>query len=179
MKVIYVFIFTLIVSCTVKKAEPEAAVADTTDTEVDSAVMKGDIPDYEAMFKLETYVVPPQGDTSLVQEIHESMALIVLPTPAQVEAMEAEYGEDFYTIADDASYYQSIAMQMIDSLQVKTVHASKRFVQFTTEEDTVTLDVRKQGVPEWNIIFFHVKKKPEIIPAIELTEEHIKNYFDL
>jgi hypothetical protein len=179
MRIKFILIFFMLAACSGYKTEQDQVTSsDISDAKPDT-VIAGSVPiDYDAMLKLETYL-SSEKDTSVLQEITESVALLILPTTEQVEALEAEYGEDFYTIADDASYYQSMASTMIDSLGVKSIDASKPFVRFVGRDSVYTLDIRKQGLPEWNIIFFNTAKAPEIIPAIELTEEKIKTYFDL
>jgi hypothetical protein len=176
----FVLILFVLTACSGKPTEQrQVASSNTPETNRDTTIAATTPIDYDAMFKLDTYLASPPNDTSVVQEITESVAVIISPTEEQAKALEAEYGEDFYTIADDANYYQSLAITMIDSLGVKSVNASKPFVRFIGVNDTFNLDIRKPGVPEWNIIFFNTVKPPEIIPAIELTEEKIKTYFDL
>lgn len=180
MRMMLPLLLLVLTACSGKKREQAEVVSSNAgETSADATIGTAAPLDYDALFKLETYLANPENDTSLLQVITESVALMITPTEAQVNALEAEYGEDFYTIADDASYYQAMAGMMIDSLGVNSVNASKPFVQFIGASDTFTLDIRKQGLPEWNVIFFNTKKSPEVIPAIELTEEKIRTYFEL
>ncbi len=156
----------------VSEVLPDSLVVDSTEGEYN----------YEDQFKLDNYLVYVNIDNNDLQEISESVALLVYPTDVQIEEMKKEYGEeDFYTVADDASYYQGTAIGMIDSLGVNKMTAKKRFIRFKrqSEKSTWTLDIRKAGTAEWNIIFFHKDKDPEIISAIDLTYEKIKSYFEL
>lgn len=135
--------------------------------------------DYGEEFKLENYLVEKK-DTTDLQEISGSVALIVFPTEEQINEMQEDYGEDnFYTVADDANYYQASAIGLIDSLQVETVNASSRFVQFTGNDKTWMLDLRGRKTAPWNIIFFKENKEPLIVPAVELDIPKIREYFEL
>lgn len=179
MKSNLIALMLMVVACAPKKTEQEivnkAYDSAVTVTEMDSTETN----DYESLFRLETYLTSPKADTATVQVISEPVALIIVPTTEQAAAMEKEFGEDFYTIADDASYYQSIAIGMIDSLGIKSVNATKPFISFKGTDTNYTLDIRRDGLPEWNIIFLHPEKQPQIVQAIQLTEEHIKSYFNL
>ncbi len=116
-----------------------------------------------------------------VQEISESCALIISPTDDQIEQMKKEYGEDdFYTVADDATFYQGTARKIIDSLGVKTIDANKSLVKFNgSQQKSWTLTIRRKYAPEWNIILFHKEKQPEIVTPIDATGEKVKKYFGL
>src|SRR5688500_9926642 len=62
---------------------------------------------YGDEFKLDNYLVHVNIDSSDLEEVRESVALLIYPTDDQVEEMKKEYGEeDFYTVADDALWYQ-------------------------------------------------------------------------
>lgn len=137
---------------------------------------------FEDVLKLDNYLVKGSVNEEDLQEISETVAILIYPTDAQIEKMEKEYGEeDFYTVADDNTYYQGTAMGMIDSLGVNTITAKNRFIRFKGRDGKSiwTLDIRKKGAPPWNLIFFHTDKSPEIISTVDLDYEKIKAYFDL
>jgi hypothetical protein len=131
---------------------------------------------FESYINLENYIVA-DADTSNVQEINASCAVIVNPTGDQMQSMEKEYGDDFATMADDYSFYQSEAIIKFDSAKVKVVNAEKRFVKLIGKSGSWTLDLRKDGAPEWNIILFNIDKKPQVSSAIDITYEKVGEYF--
>lgn len=165
----------ILASCTQTKKEEAtqdsvAVATDTTSTQ----------PSNENPFKLETYLVQGKVNGNDVQTISESSVLIVNPTDEQIEEMKKEYGEeDFYTIADDASFYQADAISLIDSVGVKRVNADKPFALFVGESMPLTVNIRKKDAPGWMLILFNKNKTPEIVPAIDVNREMLETYFDL
>jgi len=134
---------------------------------------------YAAQFKLENYLVGEQPDVSKVQVIDYNCVVLIYPTHEQVEEMKKTEGEDeFYTIADDANFYQTRAIQLLDSAGIKTAGTQKQFVKFLGSESSWTLDVRKKNLPGWNLIFFNKKKTPQPTAAVNVTYDSIKSYFE-
>ncbi|HEY8937547.1 MAG TPA: hypothetical protein VIM65_20115 [Cyclobacteriaceae bacterium] len=169
-------VFTLL-SCSKTTDKNSSATNDTLQTATKDSVSSGDSADYS---KLESYTAPEQTDTALYYTIDHDCAVIISPTDKQIDEMIKANGEDnFATIADDFSYYQSEAMQKLDSVGVKTTSSEKQYLKFAGDKGAWTLDVRKQDLPAWNIIFFKKNKTPEIISAIDLTAEHVKDYFEI
>lgn len=135
--------------------------------------------DYNALFRLENYLTGEQHDTSKVQVINFDCAVLIYPTHEQVEEMKKNEGEDdFYTIADDANFYQTRAIELFDSAGVKTAGTQKQFVKFVGDESTWTLDVRKKNLPAWNVILFNKKKGPQPTATISLTYELVKKFYE-
>ena len=171
-----VVIFLVISSCGVKTTEGDLAnVADSTSTIL--TVAGFDENNYDSFIELSNYQADNKPDPPDVQVIDSTSVIIINPTEAQVAEMEEKYGEDFYTIADDNSFYQYEAAARLDSLGIKTISAEKDFLQLQGKSEKWILDIRKEGAPEWNMIFFHTGKKPEIVPSIDATHEKIKEYF--
>ena len=128
---------------------------------------------------IDDYLVEGITD-SAVQNISGSLVLIIQPTEEQIDEMIKEYGEDtFYTVSDDANFYQGTALGLIDSIGVKTATAEKRYIRYRGVIREWLLDVRKQNTPPWNMIFFHPEKRPEIVSSIDVSEEMIKDFFEL
>lgn len=127
---------------------------------------------------IDDYLVESINDTA-VQKISGRVVLLVLPGEEQVDAILKEYGEETAsTILDDASFYQSRAANLIDSLGIKTVNSEKRFIYYRNVIREWNLDLYKNNSP-WVVIFFNVDQRPEVVPTIEVTEEKIKAYFNL
>jgi hypothetical protein len=168
----------LVASCGPPKTETQAA--DTLAEEVEDTTL---VPagfregDYESYTRLENYL-PDHDDESNAQWIDSTCAIIITPNETQITHMEEEYGEELATISEDAMFYQAQAMTTLDSLKVRIKRADKNLLKLRGKDQIWTLDVRKEGAPEWNIIFFAVDKKPEIIPAIDVSRETIDEYFN-
>lgn len=126
---------------------------------------------------IDDYLVESISDTA-IQKISGSLVLIIHPGQEQIDAMLKEYGEeDLSTILDDASFYQSSAINLIDSLGIKTVTAEKRFIYYQNVIREWNLDLHKNNSP-WVVIFFDLDQRPEVVSTIEVTEEKIKAYFN-
>ncbi len=128
-------------------------------------------------FKLESYLDSDPVDTTKVQPIDYKCALLIYPNEKQIEEMKKEYGEDFFTIADDGNYYQGTAIGLLDSLKIKTISANKPFIRFIGTNKTWTLNLTRKGLPAWNLIFFARNKEPEIIGTAGLTTEKVNEFF--
>ena len=160
------------------KTKETTAESDTLKTSKPDSTKVGAF-DYDAQFKLENYLADEQADTSKVQSIGFDCTIVIYPTDEQIEEMKKDEGEeDFYVGADDSNFYQSQAMQIVDSVGIKTVMAKKQFLKFTGTEKTWTLDIRKKNLPAWNLILFKKNKSPLATPTISLTSEIVRAYFD-
>lgn len=137
------------------------------------AQAQADIPD---MPTLEGFLVDAITDTA-VQELSGSLVLIVQPSDKQISEMEKEYSEDeLSTIFDDASFYQSEAVQLLDSLGIKNVTSSKRFVRYRNVIREWYFDLEKQNSP-WVLIFLAADQKPQVVFTTDLSAEKIQSYF--
>lgn len=155
-----------------RKTEKEAeAHDDSTAVEDEDA--------YSAHYTdLDFYLTEKSAAGADIQTIDSTCALIVMPNKNQMDEMTKEYGDDLESVADDGFYYQGLAINILDSLQVKRIEANENsLIEFVGNRKTYLLDVRRKGLPEWNIVFFNKNKDPEIISAIDLTPERTKQYF--
>jgi hypothetical protein len=135
--------------------------------------------DLESQYKLENYLTGDQTDTSKIQVINYDCGVFIYPTHQQIEEMKKEQGEDnFYVLADDSNFYQAQAIQILDSIGIKTVGTERQFLKFVGTESSWTLDIRKKNVPAWNLILFKKDKAPQPSPTIKLTLESARNYFE-
>ena len=137
--------------------------------------------DSQTYFILANYLADPEIEPTPVdvQQIDSTCAVLVYPTDEQIKAMQQEKGDDFMQIADTYSFYQGSAIEMLDSIDVGTISAEKRYLNFKGKKSRAwSLDIRKDGAPLWNLIFFNVGKEPEIISVTDLSREKIIEYFD-
>lgn len=171
MKNSFIILLIIATSCSPKKADKETAQSDSIQTKTDSTLTNVDY------FSLQTYLETAIIDTAQIQKIDFNCALMIAPTTEQIEEMQKEEGEDFATIADDGSYYQATSNMLLDSMKIKVVDASQPYVQFIGENKIWTLNIRKNGLPVWNLIFFHRKKDPIVVGMAGLTAEQITKYF--
>jgi hypothetical protein len=165
-------------SCGVKNVETGSSVI--ADQPKQDSTTGFDENNYESFLNLENYKSAETPDPSEIRRVDSSAVIIIHPSVQQIKEMEEKYGEDFYTIADDASFYQAEAMMRIDSLGVKkiVIDDAHNYVHLKGSAKTWLLSIRKEGAPEWNMIFFHITKDPEIISAIDVTTDKIKEFFE-
>jgi hypothetical protein len=163
-------------ACTLKTADnPEENISSDTAT---AFVEEGfNANDYQSFLELANYITTESPATDILEVVDSTCAIIVNPTDEQIKNMETEYGDDFATIADDNSFYHSEAYMKLDSSSIKTIATTHHFLRLQGDSETWVLDLRKEGAPEWNLIFFHKNKKPEVVSSIDVTYEKINDYF--
>lgn len=167
----------VLTSCSQKKDQAGNALSSDRVSSLSDSSIANSNPETDA-WKLDTYLTQESPDTASIQRITSDCAVFIYPTDDQIDELTRENGEeDFSTIADDSNYYQSIAMDLLDSARITTVTASRHYIKFTGENNTWLLDIRKKGAVTWGIILFTKTKQPEIVSAIDLTEERINQYF--
>ena len=173
MKWLTVLLALMVLQCSPKTDRPES-------TEIDSATTASasgfDENNFESYTNLNNYIVE-EKNASDIQLIDSTCVVVIGPTDEQIQKMEKEYGDDFETIVDDNSYYQSEAIMKFDSTNIRTVAATKRYLKFQGPKQMWVVDIRKDGAPEWNVILFNVDKKPEVSSSIDVTYEKIQEYF--
>jgi hypothetical protein len=170
----FIFVVTAIWLLACGKAKETGAVSDTTDS------LTFEVADSVAVdfLALESYLHRDPVDTAAVETYDQTCAVLVYPTDDQIEEMKKEYGDDFYTVADDGQFYQAAAIEKLDSAGItQFVSNVKRYARFKGAGREWLLDVRKRDFPEWNIILFSKEKAPKIVYSIDLTTDSIKTYF--
>ncbi len=161
----------LISGCSGKVSENPSNNTDSVATEPTDSIAL----DYSL---IENYVHPDVADTTDVETVDYDCAVLIYPTEDQIASMEKEYGDDFYTVADDAQFYQAAAIEKLDSAGIRQlVSNSKRYLKFIGTSREWTLDVRRKGAPEWNVIFFKKDKQPKVAYAIDVNSDSIQSYF--
>lgn len=160
-------------SCSVKESPSDDVDSLSTTTDTSSVIDPH-------FYKIDAYFQTDPVNRSEVEWFESDCALLINPTEEQVTAMIREYGEeDFSTIADDNAWYHSSAAMLLDSIGVRVVTPSKRFVKLTGVEQNWKLDLRRQGALPWNLILFSTKRGPQIFSTVDLSAEAIRGYFDL
>jgi hypothetical protein len=173
MKYLPYLFFILLFSC----SKTERVNNDVTNNlSVDSVYTN----EYEQYLDLENYLVASPIDSTQLQLITDDCVVLIYPSEAQIKKlMEENSEEDYATIADDFNFYHSLAIEKIDSLHVKAISTSRPYLKFAGKETSWTLDIRKEGMPEWNIIFFKKEAEPKIFNAIDITTQDITSFFKL
>jgi hypothetical protein len=157
----------------------DSAITTTVDTSSQILTVDTTRFDYESYFKLESYLTKDNIENIKLEIIDFDCAILIYPTVEQIDEMKKEYGEeDFYTVADDNSWYQGQAIGIIDSVGVKKTTARGQFLRLQGKQATWDLDIRKKNLPTWNLIFFKTDKEPKIVSTVDLTVDEVKEYFN-
>jgi len=87
-------------------------------------------------------------------------AVIINPTLHQVDSMKAKIdSNDFYTIADDQVYYESLADSYLDSVKIKQIEKdAKGVIAFKTMSGRIFRF--KLDTLIWHVLLFNGKSKP-------------------
>jgi hypothetical protein len=167
-----VLLLLILLGCSSKKTDS----ADSLASQVDTIIAPEE--NYERWFDINAYIVASDVAKEDVQTVDSKAVIVISPTEEQIADLIKENGEeDFYTIADDASFYQSNAISQLDSFAIETVEAEKRYLTLVGNNQSWTVDIRQKGAPEWNMIFFDPRKPPKIVTAIDVTPEELLSYF--
>jgi hypothetical protein len=133
--------------------------------------------EYKAMYALQSYLTKA---TDSAEIIDFDCAVLIYPTEQQMEETKNTLGDDnFYIVADDNNWYQGRAIGLLDSLNIRHETAGGKYLTLKGRTKTWTLDIRKDNLPAWNLIFFKTTKEPRIIPTAGLSITEIKEYFEI
>jgi hypothetical protein len=175
--ILFLVLVVSVLGCSVKTTEQSQLDSVATDHGLADTLSGFDERNYQSRFVIINYKPagnPPAGE---IQVIDSTCAIFIYPTDSQLTQMEEKYGVDMETIADDNAYYDSEATMKLDSAGIKTIDAHKRYLQFKGTSASWLLDIRKEGAPEWNLIFFNKVNPPEVVTSVDVTSNRIEQYF--
>ena len=134
--------------------------------------------DYEKAMQIESYLVKG-SDQDKTTVITAKCAVYVSPDIETLSAMRKEYGDDYFTIADDANWYMSESSRTLDSLGVKQENIQTRYVQCLINGSQYTIDLNAETGLYWKLFFFNPNKKPRVMSMARLWPDTVRAYFDL
>jgi len=159
-------------------------VSDSTNADPGEGASAGQPTDVNLDFK--NYQVLEEGiPTDSIQSIDSTCVIFVWPSNEQLEKMKRSAGseEEFYTGVDDFGFYMSNAARQVDTLGIKVINAERRYLKLKSTDSTRVLDIRKDGAPEWNIIFFSTARNPKVVSFWDIVEDKkhsmVREYFNL
>ena len=133
--------------------------------------------EYKTLYKLETYLATIEDSTAEIVDF--DCAILIYPTEQQIEEMKAIQGEYFYSVDEENNLRHKAAIRMIDSIGIKTVTTKAQYLRLKGRDKTWNLDIRKEMLPSWNLIFFRTTKEPKVLPVISLTTDQVSRYFGI
>lgn len=99
------------------------------------------------------------------------------PTLKEIYSLKKKFGEDFSTMADDANFYRSNAINFLDSVNVSYINTenNKVFSFYSNSNNLVPISIKKKDVNYWPLILFDNENKTFEISNLS---EFKKNYND-
>jgi hypothetical protein len=103
-------------------------------------------------------------DPNDIFEAKGKVAVFFSPSDAEITEMKKNDEHGFYTVADDNSYYESIAREFLKKSNIKTVYTNKRYINFIRDNpdsgNQIFIDTMAIGKDEWGVLLFDGKKEP-------------------
>ena len=115
----------------------------------------------------------PKND---MMQIDKSCIICIFPNGEQVEKMQKKMGDDYSTVVDDATYYQSLYAEPAQKRDIKVISPDKRYLKFISNQKTVLFDTRAKKSGGWIVIFFRPDSLPKVAGATD-AETEMKAYF--
>ena len=123
---------------------------------------------------------PPQArakDDTVCPAVHETaIAIFIEPTDEEIALMKKENGEDFYTIADDALYYQSQAAELLQKIKFPFCSTTNESHEFIAKDNNKKYSVSKK-CRGWCLILWNGHGEPIWTNAVDLFmhESYLQN----
>lgn len=96
------------------------------------------------------------------------IVLLVAPDSADIAAMHAELGDDFYIVADDAMWYRASAYTLLDSLRILYTEVEKGEAIFLVDGARRQFSWRDSELA-WFAVVYDGMSEPEIIADVDLS----------
>lgn len=104
--------------------------------------------------------------------LSENAVVGIAPDSIQIEELKQAYGEDdFYTVMDDILWYNGQTLEVIDRLNINSIHTDKRRVKIITPIASIKIDNDTSQV-KWRYIYFNEKEilEKEVFEIIDLKK---------
>ena len=95
------------------------------------------------------------------------IVLLVAPDSAEIAAMHAELGDDFYVVADDAMWYRASAYTLLDSLRIPYADVAKAEALFLVNGARRQFSWRDSELA-WFAVVYDGAHEPEIVADVDL-----------
>jgi hypothetical protein len=111
--------------------------------------------------------------------LHISEPLIVMtwPDSLMMEQLKSKDSDAFYITADDYSYYNSELMQLADSLGIRNISTSLKYLQFALPGGKHWMLDRSPEESWWGVYVYNGSDTPSVYSAIDDNRTYLKNYF--
>lgn len=110
---------------------------------------------------------PVPAPAEEVEAYSTPIVLLVAPDSAEIAAMHAELGDDFYIVADDAMWYRASAYTLLDSLRIPYAEVKKGEAIFLVDGARRQFSWRGSELA-WFAVVYDGVSEPEIIADVDL-----------
>ena len=165
------------ISDNVVAAEEPAVVEEAETAETDTLTIsdrKWDDGDFHSHIELDFALATVQvADTSQIRLVDKICAISVIPVTTWINAQQEEMGESWIEVAGDNQYYNQLAIDTLEALEIPTNFAprEKRFVKFIkTDKTDFTIDLTKMK-DAWGLILFNGTDNPVYWSSTDIDSE--------
>jgi hypothetical protein len=120
-----------------------------------------------------------KSDTSInkTTSAHGIIAVFYSPDKVTAEQLRNKLGEDnFYTVVDDNNFYNSEAMKVIDTYNIRVMLTSDRYIEFVKNDGEKSIMDCYSLESKWGVVLFDGKQSPLVTSPIDI-EKDLKKYF--
>lgn len=123
--------------------------------------------------KADLYKPHVKSDTMLIEADCCNTAVSYIPDSLQLERMKQKLGEeDFYTIADDANYYQSEAAGILEGSKLAVRYVKDvKYIRFVNKLGK-SMIVNTDTLSLFNLFLFDRDKLPRMIDITDTNAEY-------
>ena len=116
------------------------------------------------------YTIHSDDQRELIKD--SIVVVFYIPTDKQIEEQKKSLGEDnFLVIVDDNNYYNSLAIEFLDSLKIKVVFSLEENFTFETIDKKIYHINRSELTNKyWGALFFNGVDKPIFIDVMKIKE---------
>ncbi|TWP27371.1 hypothetical protein ETU09_07970 [Apibacter muscae] len=106
-----------------------------------------------------------------------NMVFLIYPSQKTVDSLKLSLGDDFYTIADDANYYDAQIMEYLDSLHIPYINVSDSIQLVLRKKNNPDLMILKNNVNPWYAILYNEDlHRYKISNLVDFTSNY-KNFY--
>lgn len=113
------------------------------------------------------------SDTNQIHLFDEVCAISIIPDTNWINKQQKELGSDWNEIVSDKVYYEGLATDTLNKIDIPTIFASrdKQFICFIkSDKSTFMLDFAKM-VDAWGLILFNGKENPVLWSSTDIDYE--------
>ncbi|MFL5765231.1 MAG: hypothetical protein ACJ77K_14910 [Bacteroidia bacterium] len=110
--------------------------------------------------------------------ISEPLLAITWPDSLMMEQLKSKDSDAFYTGADDYSFYTSGLMQQADSLGIKNISTSLRYLDFSLPGGKHYFLNRSTEDLAWGVYAYNGSDTPAVFTAFDEGTSYLKKYFN-